>query len=208
MKTITSIDTESFAFSGAPATPANTQMTSVDFPSDVKVMRMVAESRAARNRYLAEKTIAGCKAAFETVTEWYRKRATRRALADLDSRLLRDIGLERSDIDAYVAESKPGFIARGFSAFAKAVKNWYTAQQTRAALLRLTDAQLADIGLSRHDVETLAKEIRGGRVDSPASVQDAVASAETRPTAKTRKVVMPVNSNHVSSWFMSPRRVA
>ena len=40
MKNIHSIDTDSFAFTGASATPANTQTTFVDFPSDAKVMAM------------------------------------------------------------------------------------------------------------------------------------------------------------------------
>jgi uncharacterized protein YjiS (DUF1127 family) len=208
MKTINTIDTDSFAMTGAAVAPANTQMTMVDFPSDLKVMRMVAESRAARNRYIAALVTKAVKSVIGTVAGWHRKHATRQALAGLDNRLLRDIGLERADLEAQAIVAEPGIISRWASSVATTVRNWNAARQTHSTLLRLSDAQLADIGLSRHDVEVLVGEIRGGRIDHPARVQTAAASAEDRPVAKRVKPVMPVNSNHVSSWLMSPRRVA
>ena len=208
MKNIHSIETDSFAFTGASATPANTQMTIVDFPSDAKVMRMIAESHAARNRYVAGLIASGVKALFGPVVTWNRKRATQRALADLDTRLLQDIGLERGDIDAYLAKGKPGVISSGFAAIADAVKTWYTARRTKQALLRLTDAQLTDIGLTRFDVEMLVDEIRAGTFGTPATVETAMTATEGKPVAKAHKIVKPVNCNQVSSWFTAPKRAA
>lgn len=208
MKNIHSIDTDSFAFTGASAKPANTQTTIVDFPSDAKVMRMVAESHAARNRYVAGLIASGVKALVSPVINWNRKRATQLALADLDTHLLQDIGLERADIDAYVANGKPGMIASGFAALAGAFNAWNTARQTKYALLRLTDAQLTDIGLTRFDVELLANEIRGGTFGTPATVETAMAATEGKSEKQAHAIVKPVNCNHVSTWFMAPRRVA
>lgn len=208
MKNMNTIDTDSFAFTGASATPANTQMTIVDFPSDAKVMRMVAESHAARNRYVAGLIASGIKAVFGTVVDWQRKQAAHRALAALDNRLLSDIGLDRGDIDAYLADKNQGVIARGFAAVAETVKTWNTARQTKTALLRLTDAQLSDIGLTRFDVEMLGNEIKNGTFGTPATVATAMAETENKPAVEIREIVKPVNCNHVSSWFMAPRRVA
>ena len=208
MKNIHSIETDSFAFTGASATPANTQMTIVDFPSDAKVVRMIAESHAARNRYVAGLIASGVKAVFEPAIKWNRKRATRRALAELDTHLLQDTGLDRADIDAYLADDKPGVIAGGFAAIANAYKIWNTARQTKQALLRLTDAQLNDIGLTRFDVEMLADEIRAGTFGTPATVETARTASEGKPVARAHEIVKPVNCNQVSSWFMAPKRAA
>jgi uncharacterized protein YjiS (DUF1127 family) len=207
MKNIHSIDTDSFALTGASVSPANTQTTFIDFPSDLKVMRMVAESHAARNRYVASLIASAFKAVTGKIAQWHRTRTTRRALTELDSRLLRDIGLERADIEGYAVKSKPGFVARGFAVVAKAVANWNTARQTRSALHRLSDAQLNDIGLTRYDIDVLAREIRDGRLATPATVTMA-AAVETPKIKPVMKVVYPTNSNHVSSWFISPRRAA
>jgi len=208
MKNIHSIDTDSFAFTGASAKPANTQMTIVDFPSDAKIMRMIADSHAARNRYVAGLIASGVKALVGPVIDWNRRRVTQRALADLDAHLLRDIGLDRADIDTYLNEGKPGVITRGVATLVDGFKAWNMARQTKYALLRLTDAQLNDIGLTRFDVEMLANEIRGGTFGTPATVETAMAATEAKPKAKAREIVKPVNCNHVSSWFMAPRRAA
>jgi uncharacterized protein YjiS (DUF1127 family) len=207
MKNIHSIDTDSFALTGASVSPANTQTTIVDFPSDLKVMRMVADSHAARNRYVAGLISSGFKAVASKVARWHRTRTTRQALAGLDGHLLRDIGLEPADIDAYIGNTKPGVIARGIAVASKAIVNWNTARHTQSALHRLTDAQLNDIGLTRHDIDIMALDIRAGRLDTPATVVKAAAVEAPRVTVTT-KIVRPVNSNHVSSWFISPRRAA
>ena len=201
MKNIHSIDTDSFALTGVSVAPANTQTIVIDFPSDIKVMRMVAESHAARNRYVANLITSTVKAAAGKIARWHRTRTTRQALAGLDDHLLRDIGLERADIDGLVANTEPGILARGFAAAAKAIVNWNTARQTQSALHRLTDAQLNDIGLTRHDIDVLARDIRGGLLATPTPVE---ASRAKTPT----NIVRPVNCNSVSSWFISPRRVA
>jgi uncharacterized protein YjiS (DUF1127 family) len=207
MKTIHSIDTDSFALTGASVSPANTQLTQVDFPSDLMVMRMVADSHAARNRYIASLVASAFKAVTTKVALWHRTRTTRQALTGLDNHLLRDIGLERSDFDGSKTASKPGIIARGAAVAGKTISDWNTARATQSALHRLNDAQLSDIGLTRHDIDVLARNIRDGRFATPATVVKAVAVEAPRAKA-TPKVVYPINSNHVSSWFISPRRAA
>ena len=207
MKNIHSIDTESFALTGASVSPANTQMTTVDFPSDIKVMRMIADSHAARNRYVGGLIASAIKFVAGKVAHWHRTQTTRRALTGLDARLLRDIGLERSDVDFIVTDSKPSVIARGFAAMGKALVTWNTARHTHSALHALTDAQLNDIGLTRHDIDVLARDIRDGRVTTPATVATAMA-VEAPKVIDRPRIVRPVNCNHVSSWFISPRRAA
>ena len=207
MKNIHSIDTDSFALTGASVSPANTQTTVVDFPSDLKVMHMVAESHAARNRYVASLIGSAFKAVGGKIALWHRTRITRQSLAGLDARLLRDIGLERADIDGSLAETNPGIIARGFAGIAKAIANWNTARHTQSALHRLTDAQLNDIGLTRNDIDVLARDIRDGRLPTPATVVE-TAAVEAPKAKPAMKVVYPINNNNVSSWFISPRRAA
>ena len=207
MKNIHSIDTDSFALTGASASPANTTVPAADFPSDLHVMRMVASSRAARNVYVASKIGQAFKALTSKVALWHRTRTTRQALTGLDNRLLRDIGLERADIEQFGTTSKPGIIVRGFSTAAKAIVRWNAARLTQSALHKLTNAQLNDIGLSRHDIDVLARDIRTGRIETPTTVLKSAAVEAPRVKA-VRKIVRPVNSNSVSSWFISPRRAA
>ena len=207
MKNIHSIDTDSFALTGASASPANTSVAAVDFPSDLDVMRMIASSRAERNVYIATMIANGVKSVAGRIAKRNRTRTTRHALVGLDSHLLRDIGLERADLNEYLGVSKPSFITRVFSGLADTVVKWNNARLTQSALYRLTDAQLNDIGMIRHDIDVLARDIRTGRIATPTTPLKA--AAVEAPRAKpTMQIVRPVNSNHVSSWFISPRRAA
>ena len=209
MKTIHFVDTGSFALTGAPASPANTQAPAVDFPSDLQVLRMVSASRAARNTRVAALIRAGFNALGAKIAQWHQPRTTRQTLLTLDDHLLQDIGLDRADIRRFADNAAPGVIARFFAVLSKSVNGfvdaaiaWNKAQTTRSALKALSNAQLSDIGLSRHEVDLLAMDIRAGRWPT----------AEVKATAgKPAKRFWPVNANvstHVNSWIMSPRKAA
>ncbi|MFI0395633.1 DUF1127 domain-containing protein [Paracoccus jiaweipingae] len=47
------------------------------------------------------------------------------------------------------------FPARAFAA----LRHWQKARQTRVALARLSDRELTDIGLSRCDIDRVAREV-------------------------------------------------
>ena len=49
--------------------------------------------------------------------------------------------------------ARPGFFAR----FTQALTQWADARETRNQLNRLTDRELSDIGLSRGDIERVAR---------------------------------------------------
>ena len=209
MKTIYCVNTDSFALTGTPASPANTQARPADFPSYLEVLNMVSSSRTARDTRVAALTGAGFSALGAKIAQWNRSRTTRQTLLTLDDHLLRDIGLDRADIHRFADDAAPGVIARCFavlsesiSGFVDAIVAWNKAQNTRAALIALSDAQLSDIGLSRHEVDLLAMDIRAGRWPT----------TEVKTTGdKLAKAFRPVNTNvstHVNSWIISPRKVA
>ena len=82
-------------------------------------------------------------------------------------------------------------VERGFRALGhvvagglRMVRRRRVAMQTRAALERLSDHQLRDIGLTRHDVDVLVGHVRSGRVIGAGS-----------PTASGPAPLLPVNRN-------------
>ena len=207
MKTIYFVDTDRFTLTSTPASPANTQARAVDFPSDLEVLNIVSSSRTTRNTHVAALIGAGFSILGAKIAQW--TRTTRQTLLTLDDHLLRDIGLDRADIRRFADDAAPGVIARclavlskSISGFVDATVAWNKAQNTRAALIALSDAQLSDIGLSRHEVDLLAMDIRAGRWPT----------TEVKTIANKRaKGFWPVNTNvstHINSWIISPRKVA
>ncbi|MCY4592960.1 MAG: DUF1127 domain-containing protein [Alphaproteobacteria bacterium] len=82
-------------------------------------------------------------------------------------------------------------VERAFRAFGhgitgalRMVRRWQVAMKTRAALERLSDYQLRDIGLTRHDVDVLVGHILAGRVIGAESSE-----------ASGPAIVLPVNRN-------------
>lgn len=57
----------------------------------------------------------------------------------------------------YQAGSAASRIATAFASIVNAVVSWNDVRATRAALSRLTDRELDDIGLSRGDIEWIAR---------------------------------------------------
>lgn len=207
MKNIHSIDTDSYALTGASASPANTSVATGDFSSELDILRIVAAGRAERNVYIATMIANGVKSVAGKIAKWNRTRAERHTLVGLNNHLLRDIGLEHAAINEYLVASKSNIITRGFFGLTNMIVKWNNARLTQSALHRLTDAQLNDIGMIRHDIDFLARNIRTGRVATPTTTHKAAADNAlwTKPTVQ---IVRPVNNNLVSSWFISPRRAA
>jgi uncharacterized protein YjiS (DUF1127 family) len=215
MKTIYSVDTDNFT------PPANTQARVVNFRSDLEVLNMIAStsdlevlniissSRTARNKRVTALLRAGFSALNAQVAQWNRPRTIRQTFLTLDDHLLRDIGLDRADILRFADDAVPGVIHRCFAVLSKSISGfvdatvaWNKAQNNRAALIALSDAQLSDIGLSRHEGNLLAMNIGADRWPT----------AEVKMTAdKLAKAYRPVNANvsaSVNSWIISPRKAA
>jgi uncharacterized protein YjiS (DUF1127 family) len=218
MKTIYSVDTDNFT------PPANTQARAVNFGSDLEVLNMIAStsdlealniissSRTARNKRVTALLRAGfsaLNAQIAQIAQWNRPRTIRQTFLTLDDHLLRDIGLDRADILRFADDAVPGVIHRCFTVLSKSIRGfveatvaWNKAQNNRAALIALSDAQLSDIGLSRHEGNLLAMNISADRWPT----------AEVKMTAdKLAKAYRPVNTNvstSVNSWIISPRKAA
>jgi uncharacterized protein YjiS (DUF1127 family) len=215
MKTIYSVDTDSFT------PPANTQTRAVNLGSDLEVLNMIAStsdlevlniissSRTARNKRVTALLRAGFSAFNAKIAQWNRPWTIRQTFLTLDDHLLRDIGLGRADILRFADDAVPGVIDRCFAVLNKSIRGfvdatiaWNKAQNNRAALIALSDAQLSDIGLSRHQGNLLAMNICADRWPT----------AEVKMTAdKLAKAYRPVNTNvstSVNSWIISPRKAA
>lgn len=75
-------------------------------------------------------------------------------------------------------------VGRGVAGALRMVRRWRVAMQTRAALERLSDHQLRDIGLTRHDVDVLVGHVLAGRIIGAGS-----------PTVSGPALLLPVNRN-------------
>lgn len=207
MTVMHTVDTDNFALSGGFAPIANTQVTRNDVPSDKDLVLLAAKSRAARDQYVASAIGGAIKALATMVLDWHQKRVSRKALAGLDARLLRDIGLDSADVQRAIYGAGPGRLTNAVKAVGGYFGKWNQARLTRSALLSLNDAMLSDIGMTRYDVDMLAQDIRAGRWPANKTAKPA------RPTvgpAPLENVTMgkPVNNNHVHSWFIAPRKAA
>ncbi len=75
-------------------------------------------------------------------------------------------------------------VGHGIVAALLMVRRWQVAMKTRAALDRLSDHQLRDIGLTRHDVDVLVGHVLAGRTIEAGS-----------PSADGSALSLPVNHN-------------
>ncbi len=117
-----------------------------------------------------------------------RRRRTARALMQLDAHLLADIGIERNEIDELVARVVKEKAKAAQSRFAPriaprfgflAALRWgWQRQAAIAAMQRLPDWSLSDIGIER------------GRI--PQAVDGLMARDEVTPVARPEPVVMPL----------------
>ncbi len=117
-----------------------------------------------------------------------RRRRTARALKQLDAHLLADIGIERDEIDELVARVVKEKAKAAQSRFAPriaprfgflaALRRGWQRQAAIAALQRLPDWSLSDIGIDR------------GRI--PEAVDALLAKDKTTPLARPEPVVTPL----------------
>ncbi len=94
MRNVHDVEIGTVAFVGDPFLRTASDRSAARYPTDAEILRMVADSRAARSAYIAKLIGKGCAAIANRVTDWCRSVATQRALAAMDERMLRDIGLD------------------------------------------------------------------------------------------------------------------
>lgn len=105
------------------------------------------------------------------------RRSVERQLARLSDRMLNDIGLDRGSISAAArqavgidpsAPTLSEFLRDRIMAIGMALLAWHRRNRLRGELAMLDDRMLADIGVSRHELNELVrdKEITGGKSDS------------------------------------------
>lgn len=57
------------------------------------------------------------------------------------------------------ATTRPGLFSQPLARLAAAFTAWHEARATRIALSRLSDRELDDIGLSRHEIDRVARNL-------------------------------------------------
>jgi len=92
---------------------------------------------------------------FRGVRDWFAAQRHQRELMDMDDRMLEDIGLTRMEIrDASVgAPVEFGILFGKMTGF---YKNWALQRQIHKELANMDDHMLADIGISRSEIEAIA----------------------------------------------------
>ena len=107
---------------------------------------------------------AGRPTLVDILTRPFRRAQIARELRMLDDRMLRDIGLTRSDID-HVAEESVDSRERIVVALAKLLVRkivaWSSRRDAYRRLMGLDDRMLADIGLSRAEIPAVVKAMGG-----------------------------------------------
>ncbi len=88
-----------------------------------------------------------------------------------------------------VALVEKGFraLGHGIVGAVRMVRRWQVAMETRATLERLSDYQLRDIGLTRHDVDVLVGHILAGRIIGAGSL----AASGPAPSLPVNRNVSP-----------------
>jgi len=98
----------------------------------------------------------------KTLSRWTTIRAAHARLMAMDDRLLDDIGLTRSDIEAVISgkvtvghtpDVRDLQIANPFQQIGKSIRLWVAGSKARAELMAMDDHMLDDIGLTRRDID-------------------------------------------------------
>ncbi len=119
-----------------------------------------------RRAFAALSRWSGLPELLATLSRRARKRRTLRALAELDDRLLRDIGVARADIEATAAFCCTDMPAAGNSVW-YGLTAWAEREtrrrRTERELSALSDAMLADIGIERTEIPAIAAAVADPR---------------------------------------------
>ena len=160
----------------------------------VDVLSIVQTARTLRAEFIADHTHRGLKAFGRLsglsglIAALRRRRLQRRtlkALSGLDDRVLSDIGVNRADIEATAAfccEAK----AKTAPSLWQRLGAWLKRERARRLTIRelsaISDAMLADIGISRGDIPAVAAALVGERP---------VRAMEGEPVEGTTEIPVP-----------------
>ncbi|MAL80493.1 MAG: hypothetical protein CMN55_15545 [Sneathiella sp.] len=114
--------------------------------------QLTQQAYARRSRFIAEQ-LSGLVAKFKKQRQ---ATAAKAALYEMSDRELKDIGLTRAEIDQAVDGTVKSASVRGEGFWRKLGRKFIEAQQARAAyvqLMAMNSRELADIGLSRGEIE-------------------------------------------------------
>jgi len=108
--------------------------------------------------------LAGNPALIDILLRPFRRARIARELRVLDARMLRDIGLTRSDIDRVAALSVGGdewVVVALAKHFTRKLAAWLARRDAYRRLMALDDRMLADIGLTRSEIPAFMKAMKG-----------------------------------------------
>lgn len=162
-------------FSSVRATPAAPAIASAPIafkpvsPAEIHALVYQAQQmRAAAIGALIADLIAGPILRFRA---WNEHRATVQELQRLDDRMLADIGVTRSQINALVdgqeSGSKPnGLVELVHDLIVEPARRWRVRARTRQELSALDDTMLRDIGIERGQIDGIAQAASEGKVSA------------------------------------------
>ncbi len=150
-------------------------------PSSVDVLSAVENAHRMRDRYIADvlsrgfKTLArlsGLTAVVAGLAREVKRRQTQHELAQLSERELRDVGLERSQINAIAAEATATEASHRsvWHMLANWIRREIQRRRTMRELSAMPDRMLLDVGVERADIRRVATAlVDGGTVDRKAA---------------------------------------
>lgn len=123
-------------------------------------------ARRARAEYLGKAITDGFRSVYNFVAGQVIANRTQKALNDLTDVELNDIGMSRGEIYDYAHRNDPlrgdaiaAYVAGTFGAVTGYFTKKMAVRRTEAALMRLTDAELSDIGLTRSEIHDIARRV-------------------------------------------------
>ncbi len=174
-------------------------LNSIVFSDAVGITQLDIMLAERRGRELRSQAItAFFRSISNAVKNWMDVRRKKRELYQLDDRILKDIGLTRGEINNVVGGTN---IDAGF-AFAPLVKFgiktveklkvWANQRKTYQQLVQMDDHMLEDIGIMRHEIESIAYrgKVRKPILHAPVSAQslrsNVIADVATKQDRKPR----------------------
>ncbi len=155
-------------------------------PSSVDVLSAVENAHRMRDRYVAAvlsrgfkifARLSGLTALFAALAREIQRRHTQHELSHLSERELRDVGLERSQINAIAAEATASKASHRsvWHMLANWIRREAQRRRTVSELSAMPDHMLLDIGVERADI---------GRVAAALADRETVDSRATKPSVK------------------------
>jgi len=135
--------------------------------ADIGVRRWDIDEVAGKAAAVAAPSIGGALgqvvvALGKAASEWQEQRTAFRELMELDDRMLRDIGISRSEIPAVIAAGGRAFSdapMEGEGDALEAFRRWNRSRVAAKELNTLDNRMLDDIGMVRGDIDLVADEL-------------------------------------------------